>query len=247
MALDPGHGGRDRFNQANWIVEADVVLDIALRAALLARVEGMTVMLTRERDVDFSRSPAWNPREDLGERAAIINRANCVDVAVSIHTDAAGSDARGVHAIYSLAWKGTGQGGELLANLLTDEVSRLAGLPVHRRPWTRSGSNGRDYYFMIREVRVPSLILECGFHTSRQDAALLSSSDTRQLIAAGIVSALKKYAPAARRAPTGAPALDPELEQFKDRIAALEKENAGLHARLRRIAELALETSLAKA
>lgn len=83
VVLDPGHGGSQRGAQnTEGLVEAEFVLDLALRIReQLADQTDITVLLTREEDIDVS----------LQERSAFANTHNAT-MFISLHANAAPSN-----------------------------------------------------------------------------------------------------------------------------------------------------------
>lgn len=178
ICLDPGHGGNDRANRGpTGYVEADGVLDIALRARPLLRAAGLGVMLTRERDLTLS----------LATRTKLVLTQKA-DIFVSIHTDAfSDPSAMGCTVFYGardpLSKK--------LAAAIEKEL-RLMGRPS-RGIKTRLLANGRDYYHVIRETDMPAVLVECAFHTNPAEEALLKTDSFRQLLATAIAGGIKTY------------------------------------------------------
>jgi len=161
IMLDPGHGGNDPGAQANGIREKDPNLKVALRAAAMLEAHGMDVLLTRTGDVTVS----------LPDRTDFANREK-VDAFISIHHNAAdNSSARGLEVYHSIF----GGEGKRLARLIHDRFVAITGIPS-RGVRTRKGSSGRDYYHVIRETRMPAVIVEGGFVTNPEDAALIKSA-----------------------------------------------------------------------
>jgi N-acetylmuramoyl-L-alanine amidase len=79
VVLDPGHGGiEDGAIGPSGLKEKDLVLDVARRLAVLLRLEGFEVTLTRNGDDDIS----------LDDRAGIANEKRA-DLFVSLHANAA--------------------------------------------------------------------------------------------------------------------------------------------------------------
>lgn len=176
IMLDPGHGGNDPGAQANDIKEKEPNLKVALRAAAMLEAHGVEVLLTRTGDVAVS----------LSDRTDFANREK-VDAFVSIHHNAAGnSSARGLEVYHSIL----GGEGKRLAQLIHDRFVAITGIPS-RGVRTRKGSSGRDYYHVIRETRMPAVIVEGGFVTNPEDAALIKSAafieQEAQAISQGIV------------------------------------------------------------
>lgn len=79
VVIDPGHGGRDAGAIGpHGLREKTVALSIARKLAARLRAQGLTVVLTRDRDVFVS----------LDERTRIANEAHA-DLFVSVHCNAA--------------------------------------------------------------------------------------------------------------------------------------------------------------
>lgn len=196
VALDPGHGGRDTgARTADGRPEKESNLRVALLARDLLLGQGFDVLMTRTEDVFV----------DLPARCDLANRLRA-DVFVSLHADAAGGPGpHGHHAIHSIHSR-PGEGGAKLARLLVDEVERATGRP--RFPatgsffggpgdgtWSRpSGVNpDRDFYAVIRNTDMTAVILERGFLTNPDDAALLFDEDFLGRQARGIAQAVAAY------------------------------------------------------
>lgn len=178
VCLDPGHGGTDRANRGpTGYVEADGVLDIALRVRALLQAAGLEVVMTRDKDVSVT----------LAARMAFA-AAQGSDLFVSIHTDAwSDPGARGCTVFCSVRPDRSRDLAEAI-----EQGLRQAGRPS-RGVKTRVQGNGRDYYHVIRESKVPSVLVECAFHTNPAEEALLKTADFRQLLAAAIASGIKAF------------------------------------------------------
>lgn len=202
VLLDPGHGGKDPGARAvNGRYEAESNLRVALLARPLVAAAGHEVQLTREADVTV----------DLAQRVALAN-SWLADVVVSLHADASSNPAtKGHHAIRSIHAR-PGEGGDKLANLLVDKLTEATGRPpFSRRVWSRPSESqpGRDYYAIIRETAMPAVILERGFLTNAEDAALLFCEEFLRRQAEGIATAVAAYFGGQERA--GTPIAGPAL------------------------------------
>lgn len=184
IGIDPGHGGSDRANRGpTGYVEADGVLDMALACRDELIEKGSAVVMTRENDKTLS----------LSERASIFNKAE-VDVAVSIHTNAAAaSSIRGIETIYSIC----GGSGKQMAEVLSRRLKNDLGLTI-RRVFSRESEEhpGTDYYGIIRKTVMPCVIIEVEFHSNPEAESLLKNSDFRHRagvsIAHGIMNFIEK-------------------------------------------------------
>lgn len=179
ICIDPGHGGKDRYNVGpTGYVEADGALDIALRLKPKLEQAGIKVTMTRNADITVT----------LAQRSAIANRCGA-DALISIHTNAAASTAaNGVEDFYSVFTKK----GNYLASYLVNRISHDLKLR-NRGIKTRKASNGKDYYYMIRNTSMPAVILECAFHTNPREEALLKQADFRDKLSYSIYLAILKY------------------------------------------------------
>ncbi|MCM3760932.1 N-acetylmuramoyl-L-alanine amidase [Alkalihalobacillus oceani] len=173
IVIDPGHGGSDPGAVANGLQEKEIVLDVALRTERLLREAGANVIMTRDKDVYPS----------LSDRVKVANDINA-DVFISIHANAAGSAAaKGTetywHATYAAA------NSEKLAHV------------IHKRLIANLGTTDRGVkqgnFQVIRETRMPSVLLELGFMTNPSDAELLKKDSFRQSSAQAIYEGLLDY------------------------------------------------------
>lgn len=176
VCIDPGHGGDDRANRGpTGYVEADGVLDIALKLkAFLEKYSEIKVVMTRTKDETVS----------LERRVAIANEAGA-DIFVSIHTNASDSSAaEGIETYHSI-FSEIGKGGHKLATCIQEEICQATNRKS-RGVKTRKGSDGRDYYYVIKKTKMPAVITECGFHTNPTEEHLLKGDSFRLLCAQGI-------------------------------------------------------------
>ena len=207
LMLDPGHGGKDPGAiSRNGTREKDVVLDICKELAdKLNGIRGVTVKLTRERDVFVP----------LRERVKIAQDSRA-DLFISVHADSApDKGARGMSA-YTLSEKASDEfasaiakqeniadliGGaplegedENVAAILMDLAARHtknASLQVkHKivkgagRQWPLLDNPMRSANFaVLRAPDVPSVLLETGFLSNPKDEAVLRDHKNRMKVA----------------------------------------------------------------
>lgn len=188
VCIDPGHGGSDPGAlTASGGKEKETNLKVALMVAEELAGSGVEVMFTRKDDRDVS----------LAERCQMANRWGA-DIFISLHADAAGSSAHGHHAIYSIHSQ-PGQSGNKLARLLVDQLALTTGRqPLPRGDngvWSRPGEKNpnTDYYAVIRETNMAAVIVERGFLTNPEDAALLFNDGFLRLQARGISRSIMLY------------------------------------------------------
>ena len=168
VCLDPGHGpgnvnaspdGRYKEHQFCW--------DMYTRIRPLLEKRGVSVVCTRAEDTVPT----------LTQRAETSNRAGA-DCFVSIHSNAAGNsgwyDASGLE-IYTSQGPMTAAR-NVLASALADAF-RQAGVGVRSEPVKHQG------YTVLTKTDAPAVLIEYGFHTSREDVELLLDTEYRDKLA----------------------------------------------------------------
>jgi N-acetylmuramoyl-L-alanine amidase len=147
VKLDPGHGGSDPGASAHGLVEKHMTLVTAFAAKEELEAHGVEVSMTRTTDVYI----------DLSKRAQMANDWDA-DLFVSIHYNAGGGD--GAEAIHSVA----GGVSKSLAENIVESVKEELGQNLRPRAvYSRANSRGKDYYAVIRETKMPSVIIEPAF------------------------------------------------------------------------------------
>lgn len=182
IGIDPGHGGSDRSNRGpTGYIEADGVLDISKHCANELLNNGYEIVMTRDKDTSLS----------LRTRANILNKAG-VDIAVSIHSNAAGDHrVRGIETIHSINPNSPGQ---KLARVIYDRLKNDLGLPG-RRVFSRESETtpGTDYYGMIKHTTMPCVIVEVEFHSNPKAEALLKDPDFRKRVGVSIARGITEF------------------------------------------------------
>ena len=167
VVIDAGHGGKDSGESPNQILrEKDVALDTARRLQPILRENGLRTVMTRTGDYFV----------ELDERVAIADRYGPNAILVSIHYDASGSSARGVHVFF---WQPDSYGLAVRVQRHLVGSTGLGNLGVVRRVLR-----------LTHNPTVPSILCECGFLTNREEAALVSTPAFRQRIAQGIADGI---------------------------------------------------------
>lgn len=192
IIIDPGHGGTDRGVVVGGVSEADVMLDLARLLEGKMAATGMEALLTR--------GPHNCP--DESERARFANEAGA-DLILSLHSDGNKSPlANGVASFHY----GTGNGtsstvGEALAGFIQRELIARTGMldcGTHPKTWD-----------MLRMTKCTAVRVEVGYLTNDQDRARLATPAFRDVVAEGILVAVKRlYLLGKDDQPTGTFTLD---------------------------------------
>ena len=174
VVIDPGHGGKDPGAIGiGGLKETDVVLDVSRRVKNLLSEKGVNVRMTRNNEVDL----------DLPPRVSIANRTGA-DIFVSIHANASRGkrrDINGLETFYYSGWRG-----RLLARKIQKQILKVSpGSP------DRGIRQGR--FFVIKNTKMPAVLVEIGFLTGRLDARRLEKSIHRKRIAYAITKGILEY------------------------------------------------------
>jgi N-acetylmuramoyl-L-alanine amidase len=193
ICLDPGHGGIDKGEISGENYEKKYNLLLAQAVEKLLRAEGFKVILTRTNDVDVK----------LPDRPALAAKAGA-DLFVSLHYNSSPSSVRGVE-VHCLAPAGmnssnAGAGAGnfpaypgnaederniLLAYLMQKSITKS--LPLDDL------SVKRGHLEVVREARMPAILIEGGFMSDPQDAKKIYDPDFRQRMARSIVDGILAY------------------------------------------------------
>ncbi|AIQ94682.1 N-acetylmuramoyl-L-alanine amidase [Prochlorococcus sp. MIT 0604] len=174
VVIDPGHGGPDPGAIGiGGIRETDVVLEVSKIVKNLLSEKGIKVKLTRKNEVDL----------DLPPRVSFANNIDA-DIFVSIHANASRGkrrDINGLETFYYRGWRG-----RLLAKKIQKQILRVSpGSP------DRGVKQGR--YYVIKNTRMPAVLVEIGFLTGRLDARRLEKTTHRKRLAYAIAKGILEY------------------------------------------------------
>jgi N-acetylmuramoyl-L-alanine amidase len=219
IVIDPGHGGHDPGAMGKGMTEASLVLDVALRLEkLLAKVQGLDVILTRRTD-DFV---------SLQERTAIANREGA-DLFLSIHANASGNaNAHGIET-YFLDFATTSAAAAVAARENAASGQPMAALPdfVKAIALHNKLDESKDFATYVQRAMIetlkapnkgvkdlgvkqapfvvligaamPSVLAEISFLTNLQDVKLLRGAAYRERIAEALFDAIRKYQESLKR------------------------------------------------
>lgn len=184
VVLDPGHGGRDPGKVgAQGEQEKDINLAISLKVKERLEKEGMEVVMTREKDVMLADEDASNKKlEDLNNRISIINERQPA-VAVSIHQNSySDASVKGAQVFYFTH----SDKGKQAAEAMQKEL-----LEFDQENTRKIKAN--DTYYLLKKTEVPTVIVECGFLSCPEEAALLTDEAYQKKLAEAIAKGIESW------------------------------------------------------
>lgn len=180
IIVDIGHGGKDKGTSVNGIDESDLNLKIGLKLRDELIKEGVTVIVTRDGNYDLSSPNATRRKKsDFDNRINLINNSNA-DLYLSIHINYL-NDSRyyGAQVFYT-------KGNEELAKNIQQAFRDNLASPRTEKKLSNS-------IYMYKNLKVPGVLIECGFLSNDKERKLLLNDDYQNKIVRSIINGLLKY------------------------------------------------------
>ncbi|MEC4892400.1 MAG: N-acetylmuramoyl-L-alanine amidase [Oscillatoria sp. PMC 1051.18] len=171
VAIDPGHGGKDPGAIGRGgLQEKDVILPIAQQVGQYLEQQGVNAMMTRSDDRFIS----------LEGRVQMANRAGA-NLFVSIHANAISLSRPDVNGLETYHYRS----GLRLAQTIHRSILRNVNV--------RDRGVRQARFYVLRRTSMPSVLVEVGFVTGRDDAANLSNPTYRNQMAQAIALGILEY------------------------------------------------------
>ena len=190
VILDPGHGGEDPGAVSNYsgIAEKDINLRIAQLLRELLEEDDYRVIMTRQEDVlnykPGTKNITEKRRQDLTGRRKLIDSSGA-DIVVSIHLNKF-EDPKyyGAQAFYP---PGSAES-ERLAVCVQDALRENVDPSNNRKALVQ-----QKRIVILRDLVVPTTLVECGFLSNSQEEALLRTVDYQEKIAKALKKGIDDY------------------------------------------------------
>lgn len=188
IIIDPGHGGPDggAVSKAG-VIEKEVTLAISIYLRDLLQQSGALVLMTRETDIELASEEAKRAGrrkvEDLKNRVTMINDSDA-DLLISIHLNSIASPRwRGSQTFFHPQYSES----EEIALFIQDELIR------NLTNTNRKAKKNQDL-FILRQSKVPGVIVEVGFLSNPGESALLETAEYQKSVAMSIYQGILRYA-----------------------------------------------------
>ena len=202
IVLDPGHGGYDSGTSTEYANEVDYTLQLAQELKESLSKRGHNVVLTR----------THNRHVSPQQRVAMANEADA-PIFISLHLNSGRSDIRGIET-YCAAPAMPGLA-ELPANK-HDAANAALAFALHSSLIAATGATDgacrRAEFNLLNSVDCPAALLQLGYATHKEEAALLSTPEYRAKLVAAITDGVSTFARAINPDATIAPAPEAEPE-----------------------------------
>ncbi|MGK7872099.1 MAG: N-acetylmuramoyl-L-alanine amidase [Xenococcaceae cyanobacterium] len=170
VVIDPGHGGKDPGTIGiGGVQEKHIVLPISQQVKSYLEQQGVRVMMTRSSDYFVS----------LAGRTQMANRARA-HLFVSIHANAINLSRPDVNGLETYYYQS-----QRLAQTIHNSILRSINI--------RDRRVRRARFYVLRTSSMPSVLVEVGFLTGREDAAQLKNPAHRRQMAEAIARGILEY------------------------------------------------------
>ena len=189
IIIDAGHGGADGGAVADDNTQEQYInLDIALKMNDILTKLGYETIMTRTDDNSIHDADAKTIREkkvsDLHNRLKII-QSNPDSIFVSVHQNHfSESKYSGAQVFYSA----NNPSSENLAQMIQLNIKELL-QPENEREIKESGES----IFLLYNSEVPSVLVECGFLSNREETEKLKNEDYRLQMAQAVCKGIIEY------------------------------------------------------
>lgn len=189
IIIDPGHGGFDGGAGADdGTLEKDINLDISLKTRNFLQFYGYNVIMTRTIDTGTEDNPDLSisnrKKSDLNNRLNMM-QSGSNSIYVSIHLNKfTTSAAKGTQVFYSPNFSEA----RVLGECIQSSVISLLQPDNHRVI-----KQGTDSTYLLKNAKIPAVIVECGFLSNKAELAMLKDEAYQNNLAFCIASGILKY------------------------------------------------------
>lgn len=189
VVIDPGHGGEDpgAVSDISKTSEKNINLYIGLKVKELLEKEGIEVIMTRTEDkLEYTNTKSeTNMRhQDLTRRKKLMDESNA-NVVVSIHLNKfPQTSVHGAQVFFPNDPKESRDLAVCLQQTLKEVVE-----PGN----SREALIKREPLIILKEAKVPTAIVECGFLSNAEEEKKLTSVEYQDKLAEAIKTGILKY------------------------------------------------------
>lgn len=169
VVIDPGHGGHDNGGQWGKVYEKHLALDTATRLEATLKRMGFQTVMTRRSDYFIS----------LPQRVRTANSYRNA-IFVSIHFNYTWKQQ--VSGLETFYYSGEGQ-----------KLARYVQSSLVRRTRTVDRSAKFARFYVIRNSKLPAILVEGGFVSNENERNRMKSAWFRESIARGIAEGIQRY------------------------------------------------------
>jgi len=189
--IDPGHGGEDGGAEVSGILEKDLNLTVSRNLADICTILGHSVNMTRSDDRMLY--DAYQELEDYSGKKKTYDLKNrlrmgeesAAALLISIHMNKfPQEESRGLQVYYS----DNTPSSESAARMIQNYAKK------HLMPWNRREIKAAtSSIYLLHRIKIPAVLVECGFLSNPQECRLLTEQDYQVKMAALIFAASAEW------------------------------------------------------
>lgn len=191
VIIDPGHGGEDGGASSGDTLEKDLNLMIAENICDLYTIFGYDVLMTRTEDVllydyfdDLEDYTGHKKTYDLRNRLRIAEESEA-SLYLGIHMNKFPKEQyKGLQVYYSANENAS----KKAANIIQTYAKQYL-MPDNNREIKKA----TQAIYILHRIRIPAVLVECGFLSNPDELALLNTSTYRIKLASSIFTATAEY------------------------------------------------------
>ncbi|MCI8610873.1 MAG: hypothetical protein HFE66_02990 [Clostridiales bacterium] len=192
LVIDPGHGGEDGgCSSSDGLLEKELNLSIAKDVSAILNAAGYPAVLTRTEDTllydmygDRTDYKGYKKIYDLKNRMRFTEETEA-KYFVSIHMNKfPDPQYSGLQVYYSPNDPGSVQMADMIQNYVQKYIQ-----PENDRQ-TKKSNKG---IYLLHRMKIPAVLVECGFLSNTEEATLLSDASYRKTLSLGIACAIMEY------------------------------------------------------
>lgn len=175
IVVDPGHGGKDPGTKSGQAIEKAIVLKVSQLVKQKLEADGASVLMTRVGDT----FPTLDERYKFATK-------HYGEIFVSIHANSATStSAKGTETYYSVTSNENEKEDVVLATNINNEIVKNVG--------TSNRGVKRADFVVIKNLKIPAVLVELGFVSNVEDRAKLLSDQYIEAYAQSIYNGIVAY------------------------------------------------------
>lgn len=191
IVIDPGHGGEDGGAAVGDTLEKDLNLQIAGCLSDLYDLFGIRAELTRTEDImlydhfdDLEDYRGKKKSYDLRSRLRIAEESGAA-LYVGVHMNKFPKESsKGLQVYYSPNTDESAQSAQIIQSYAKKYLD-----PEN----TRETKQATSAIYILKRIRIPAVLVECGFLSNEEERTLLETPEYRQKVAAVLFASTAEY------------------------------------------------------
>lgn len=178
IVIDPGHGGSNPGATKYGMRESDNNLSVGIKLKKVLEDHGAKVVMTRETDKTVA-AEGLELKQELQARVDLVDTNNA-DIFISLHTNA--NENANIHGAMTFYHND-------ISKKLADDIQKSL---IKFTEATDKGTEKENFY-VLRNNKVPAILVEMGFITNKIEADKLNSDVYRDELVDGIYDGIINY------------------------------------------------------